>query len=316
MITKRVLFICCLVFFTACDGNSVPGNDWGDAVPLTVQELTLTEEASSRVAAGTVTTDGAAIGVFQLAFNGYMPSYNCPYTYSAADGGWTTATPLFVDMRKAKIVGVYDPHNVGAFPASNTGTVSSTKLTAQAYDETKVRYFDNSHNTEVNCFVPSVAFTMKPVYSRIQLSIQRHAANYIGNCAITSVNLKSGTAFYSDNALDVSTGSLQGSATAGGWTYNPSIASIAAGGTNTAYDVLVPPQAVTSGLTVTLTVDGTVRAITIPASKFTSNALAAGQQYTIELLMIDTGVSFASVSKTDMGATPANPNIKFEPEID
>lgn len=310
---KQVFYFCCFalpaLWLTACEQGSDANQEHGELVPLSVNELTLTGETVTRVTEGVVNTDGAAIGVSQLAYNGYMPMYNCAYTYSATDGGWSSATPIYVDGRKAKIIGVYDPNNVGAFPASNTSLVSSTKLTAQAYNETKLWYFDNS-NTAVNYANAAVAFKMKPAYSRIKLSIKRHATNYIsGNCAITNVNLKSGTTFYADNALDISTGTPQGNAMTGGWSYNPNIASIAGGTTNTAYDVLVPPQPITAGLTITLTVDGKDRAVTIPAAKFTSNALAAGQQYTIELLITDTAViPNGNVTITDY--TTDNTNIK------
>ena len=81
--------------------------------------------------------------------------------------------------------------------------------------------------------------------------------------------------------------------------YNPNITSLAAG-TSTDCDVLVPPQPVASGLTITLTIDGLNRAVTIPAAQFTSNALAAGQQYTIKLTIMDTAVIFdGNVAITD-----------------
>lgn len=89
---------------------------------------------------------------------------------------------------------------------------------------------------------------------------------------------------------------------------------IAAGATNIAYDVLVPPQAIASGLTITLTIDGTNRAVTVPAGKFTGNALASGQQYIIELLITDAEVSFSGVKITYIGAVPTNPNVEFKPE--
>ena len=292
MMKKNViLYLCCLALLAACESNSDPQTDRGESVPLTISGLSLTEEtASSRVSPGVVTTDGATIGVSQLAFNGYMPAYNQAYTYSSADGGWSSATPLFVDARQAKIVGVYDPNNVGAFPPANTGLVSNTNLTAQLYDETKVWYFDNT-NTTVNNVNSTVAFKMKPTYSRMTLQIERDAS-YLSDCKITEVTLLSGGVFYNDLPLDVSTGTLQGSATAYNATTNPMLTK-AEGfvtiptGTTTAQsiDLLLPPQVVqTSGLVLSIKVDGQARSVTIPYASLSK--LEPAMQYNIPLKIV------------------------------
>lgn len=289
------LYACCLALLTACERNSAPENEWGESVPLSVQELTLTEEAASRVAEGPVTTDGAAIGVFQLAFSGYTPVYNRVYTYSAADGGWSTPDSLWVDMRKAKIVGVYDPNNVGAFPASNTSAVSSAELTAQPYDDTKVWYIDDSY-TAVNCFAPSVAFKMKPVYSRLTFSISRHA-NYLPACKVSRIEFKPASgSFYTAGRLNVADGTLAGTP-AGSYVIDTSslpvnTSGIAAGATDTSIDYLFPAQAC-SGLTITLTVDGKALSVAIPASGF--SAFARGTHYTVQLEITGAGVSGVTI---------------------
>lgn len=249
-----------------------------------------------------------SIGVFLSNSGGYKPQYNVEYSYS---GGWKASAPVYVGAPNATLHAYY-PYSASAFAANST----TCTLTAQKYDAAKELYYATASSSVVNNLSPTAAFAMTRAYSRIKLSIQRHATSYTGNCNITNVNLKSGTGFYVSRTLNISNGTNGGSVTNGGWTYPLNTGNMTAGTTNTAYDVLVPPQPVTAGLTITLTVDGAARAITIPASKFTNNALAAGQEYTIELLMTDAGVSFASVSKTDMGATPSNPNIKFEPEYD
>ena len=313
---KHVFYFCCLalpaLWLTACEQGSESDSEHGELVPLSVNELTLTGEVVTRVPEGPVTTDGAAISVFLTTQNGYPPVYN--KTYTCASGQWTTADePIRVDNRAAQVVGVYDPNNVGAFPAGNSSPVSSTKLTAQAYDETKLWYLDTGQKAVTNTN-PGVAFKMQPVYTRIKLSIKRDPTGYVGNCNITQVNLKNGTVFYADNALDVSTGTPQGAAAPGGWTYALNTGNIAAGATDTSYDVLVSPQPLTTGLTITLTVDVTDRSITIPADKF-GGSLRPGLEYTVELLITAGGtVTFSGVTKTDIGTTPTDPNVEFFPE--
>lgn len=306
MMKKELCYLCCLALLFSCDRNTVPDSERGDSVPLSVQELTLSGEAVSRVSPGVVTTDGAAIGVFQLAFNGYMPAYNCVYTYSSASGGWTSDAPIWVDGRKAKIIGVYDPNNVGAFPKNNTSAVSRTNLTAQLYDDTKVWYFDNSHTTVKNTNA-AVAFKMKPAYSRMTLEIERDAS-YLSDCKITEVTLLSGGVFFNDLPLDISTGTLQGSATAYNAATKPLLTkaegfvTIPSGSTSTqSIDLLLPPQTIQSaGLLLSIKVDGQVRSVTIPGSKF-SNLLASGMQYTVPLKIVGPATLILNGNVTDGG---------------
>lgn len=310
MMKKELCYLCCLALLFSCERNAVPDSERGELVPLSVQELTLSEEAAvSRVSPGMVTTDGAAISVSQLAFNGYMPAYNCVYTYSAADG-WTAADPLFVDARQAKIAGVYDPENVGAFPASNTSTVSSTKLTAQVYDDTKVWYFDNSH-TGVTCFASSVAFKMQPVYSRITLQIERDAS-YLDACTITEVTLSSGGVFFNELPFDVATGTLQGSATAYNATTTPLLkndagfVTIPSGIKN--IDLMLPPQTIQgTSLLLSIKVDGLVRSVTIPYASLPK--LVSGTQYNVPLLIVGPATLILNGNVTDGGWSTTSTNI-------
>lgn len=301
MMKKELCYLCCLALLFSCDRNTVPDSERGDSVPLSVQELTLSGEAVSRVSPGVVTTDGSSIGVFLLAYNGYMPAYNRAYSYSSASG-WTAADPLFVDARQAKIVGVYDPDNVGAFPAGNTSTVSSTKLTAQTYDDTKVWYFDNT-NTTVNNLNSTVAFKMKPAYSRMTLQIERDAS-YLDDCTITEVTLSSGGVFFNDLPFDVASGALQGNATSYNATTTPLLkndagfVTIPSGIKN--IDLMLPPQTIQgAGLVLSIKVDGLVRSVTIPYASLPQ--LASGTQYTVPLKIVGPATVILNGNVTDGG---------------
>ena len=61
--------------------------------------------------------------------------------------------------------------------------------------------------------------------------------------------------------------------------------------------VLVPPQPVSGGLTITLTIDGVNRAVTVPAAQF-SNNLTAGKQYTISLIITDAEIMLPASAVT------------------
>lgn len=278
---------------------------FGKSVPLGVSSLRLEGEVATRAGGTPVTTDGAAIKVFLTNVGGYTAMYNKPYTCTG--GTWSSTDPIYVDKRAGKALAVYDPNGLVSFSANST--VTTNALQARAYDETKLWYYDNTNGVGVNSTTPAV-FSMIPAYARLKLSIKRHATNYVsGNCNITNVNLKnsSGSNFFVSRTLDISNGANGGSATAGGWTYALNSGNIAANATNTAYDVLVPPQPVSGNLTITLTIDGVNRAVNIPAAQFTSNALAVGRQYTIALTITDTAVTpGGNVAITDMTADGTN----------
>lgn len=270
-----------------------------ESTPLDV-DVRLEEGATTRAGGISVTTEGAEIGVFRTTDGGYKALCDVKYKYTVADGvgQWISLEPIYMDNRTGKIVAYYDPKHQVNFTEGSF--VTNNLLKAQKFDEGVLWYFDNSY-ASVNNTAAQISFAMKPAYARIKLSIQRHATNYVsGDCAITNVNLKSDKSFYTDNSMDISKGEVQGSATAGGWDYDLNIVKIATGDTNTDNDVLVPPQSVSSGLTITLTIDGTDRAITIPANQFTNNALAAGHQYTIKLLITDSEIILpGSITVTD-----------------
>ena len=225
-----------------------------------------------------------SIGVFLSSAGGYKPQYNVQYSYS---GGWKASAPVYVGAPNATLHAYY-PYSASAFAANST----TCTLTAQKYDAAKELYYASASSSVVNSVSPTAAFAMARAYSRIKLSIQKQG--YGGNCNITNVNLKSGTGFYAGRTLNISNGTNGGSVTNGGWTYALNTGNMAENATNTAYDVLVPPQPVASGLAITLTVDGVNRSITVPATQFTSNSLAAGLQYTIGLKVTASGLTIGT----------------------
>lgn len=293
-----------LLLCASCSEEVSSDDSFGESVPLGVSSLRLDGELATRSGGTPVTTDGATIGVFLTNAGGYTPVYN--KTFTCSGGNWSSSGPIYLDKRTGKTVAVYDPNGLVSFGANST--VTTNTLQAQAYDEAKLWYYDNTTGASVNSTNALLAFSMKCAYSRLKLSIQRHATNYLGNCNITNVNIKhsTGNNFFVNCTLDISTGTNGGSATANGWTYALNSGNMAANATNTAYDVLVPPQPVSGGLTITLTIDGVNCAVTVPAAQF-SNNLNAGQQYTISLTITDTAVTPAgNVTITDMVTDDTN----------
>lgn len=266
----------------------------GQMVPVGIRQLSVSGSGAVTRASKEITE--GQMGVFRTTANNYPAQNNVPYSYSPS--GWSPTNPdnvILVDHREAILVAYY--------PYQADMTSPQITLTSQAYSADKDLCYGTASSTINNTNPKGAIFNdMSHAYVRLKLSIKRHATNYVsGNCNITNVNIKQSTGnnFFVSRTLDISTGTNGGSATANGWTYALNTGNIAANATNTAYDVLVPPQPVSGGLTITLTIDGVNRAVTVPAAQF-SNNLSAGNQYTISLTITDTAVTpSGNVSITD-----------------
>lgn len=284
---------CMLLALSSCsegtEGETQPGLPAVGEVPLQVSASLEGEPVDTRAAAP-LKPDGGVIHVIRSNANGYAPAERTyQYTADGGTGSWALqdgALPIYVDSREAKLRAYYDPN--GLIDASGT----KATLTAQPYNDNKLLYYCTSAtNTPINCFNQKANFNLKLPYARLKLTLKRDDENYLaGDCNITAVSLsyKSGSTptFYTDKTLDISTGQLTGTAVD---VYNQSvnIGPLDPGAADTdTYDVLLPPQSVGSGLTITLTIDGIKRAITLPTSQMSS--FAAGSQYTVSLLILDT----------------------------
>lgn len=285
---------CMLLAWGSCsegaEGEAQPGLPAVGEVPLQVS-VSMEGALVDTRAAVPLEPDGGVIHVIRSNANGYAPAERT-YQYTAdgsGSGSWALQgdeLPIYVDSRRAQLCACYDPNGL----IDNTGTKAT--LTAQPYDDKQLLYYCTSAaNTPINCFNPNAKFNLKLPYARLKLALKRDDKNYLaGDCSITAVSLsyKSGSTstFYTGKTLDISTGQLTGTAAI---VYNQSVSigPLAPGAEDTGtYDVLLPPQSVGSGLTITLTIDGIRRAITLPTGQMSS--LAAGSQYTVSLLILDT----------------------------
>ena len=284
---RKQIMIACLLLAGCGSGEDEAFFPYGEQVPVTIETSLDADIIQTRA-----NVSSGSIGVFLGNVNGYKPQYNVQYSYS---GGWKASAPVYVGVPNATLHAYY-PYNVVTFTANST----TCTLTAQKYDAAKDLCYAKTGGAAVCNKTPNATFAMTRAYARLKLSIKRHATNYVsGNCNITNVNIKhsTGNNFFVSRTLDISTGTNGGSATANGWTYALNTGNIAANATNTAYDVLVPPQPVSGGLTITLTIDGVNRAVTVPAAQF-SNNLTAGKQYTISLIITDAEIMLPASAVT------------------
>lgn len=296
----------------SCSEEVSVGDSFGESVPLGVSSLHLDGELATRSGGTPVTTDDATIAVFLTNTGGYTPMYNKTYTYSG--GNWSSTDPVCVDKRTGKALAVYDPNGLVSFGTNST--VTTNTLQAQAYDEKKLWYYDNTNGTGINSTNAVLAFSMKPAYSRLSFSISRHA-NYPLACKVSQIVIKPSSGnFYTNARVNIADGSLTGTAVAS-YAINTSAlpvnsTGIAIGTPDTSIDQLFPAQSLAAGagLTITLTTDGKDHSVTVPAATF--NKIQAGVHYTVQLEITGVGIVVGSVTTADWAASNSNIDSKFD----
>lgn len=303
---KQVLE-CCLLslslfLFFSCGKEEEGSIPTDRQVPIGVTEASLSTRVSTR---GVINTATYKLGFFRTDANGYPPQYDAPYTYSAA--GWTAFTEILVDHRPVGLYAYYPYQSVSFVDNTTTAT-----LVAQIYDVAKDVCYGTAAATdgspEINNDHKAVQFIdMRHAYARLKLTFVRGADVMSGRaCKIENIVLKNNsTNFYLQRQVDITTGVITGGTpAAGGYVHNPNV-SISSG--NRVYEYLLPPQPLTdSKLTISVTVDGEVRTVTV--TKFV-DALNAGGYYHVTLTINDVQI-VPNANVIDNGYTTDNTTIQ------
>lgn len=303
---KQVLE-CCLLslslfLFFSCGKEEEGSIPTDRQVPIGVTEASLSTRVSTR---GVINTATYKLGLFRTNANGYPPQYDAPYTYSAA--GWTAFTEILVDHRSVGLYAYYPYQSVSFVDNTTTAT-----LVAQIYDVAKDVCYGTAAATDgspkINNDHKAVQFlNMKHAYARLKLTFVRGADVMSGRaCKIENIVLKNNsTNFYLQRQVDITTGVITGGTpAAGGYVHNPNV-SISSG--NRVYEYLLPPQPLTdSKLTISVTVDGEVRTVTV--TKFV-DALNAGGYYHVTLTINDVQI-VPNANVIDNGYTTDNTTIQ------
>lgn len=303
---KQVLE-CCLLslslfLFFSCGKEEEGSIPTDRQVPIGVTEASLSTRVSTR---GVINTATYKLGLFRTNANGYPPQYDAPYTYSAA--GWTAFTEILVDHRSVGLYAYY-PYQSVSF-VDNTTTAA---LVAQIYDVAKDVCYGTAAaidgSPKINNDHKAVQFIdMRHAYARLKLTFVRGADVMSGRaCKIENIVLKNNsTNFYLQRQVDITTGVITGGTpAAGGYVHNPNV-SISSG--NRVYEYLLPPQPLTdSKLTISVTVDGEVRTVTV--TKFV-DALNAGGYYHVTLTINDVQI-VPNANVIDNGYTTDNTTIQ------
>lgn len=301
----RTANVVLLTVLAAGCGNDMntgrPADAW---VPVEITGAGITAGVETRA----TTITGGSIGVFRTG-SGYTEQYE-KYTY---DGGWKPSASA-----NAIIVGGGDATVCAYYPYDDAATRTGTGFTLEAggWSEQKDLCYATTGAATVSNKHPQVSFAMKRAYARIKLSITR-TSNYEGDCNVRDVNIKDNNGFVTSCVLDISNSISSGDVnTGGGWTNSLDLGNVGNGTANTAYDVLIPPQPINGGLTITLPIDGMNRSVTVPAGQFTDGKLAAGKQYTISLIIANVTVTLNGGINIINDYTVGNNNLQNDDPVD
>lgn len=282
------------VSWQGCSEGTVVDDDSDHPVPLQVGVSLRGEFLGTRSA---TPMESGEIGVFMPEDKaaGYVPQYNVKYAPNGS-GAWQpsdASRQIFLRKGAVKVTAYYDPEQLVTFKNENS-SVTSTQLIAQPYaatqpdDAPELLWYIGSQ-VEVSKYSPTARFALKPVYVNVRLILTRDAGYATDPCAINKVSFSVGAtgAICRAAYFDVASGTIVNDDTAdksAAYSYDPKIAGIAVDVPDSSISDLLLPQDITGGLTIALTIDGTERQITIPATVFgTNNKLESGNQYTISI---------------------------------
>ena len=288
-----------------CSEGAVVDDDSDVPVPLQVGVSLHGEFPGTRSA---TEVESGLIGIF-LPENkeaGYASRYNVEYANNG-NGVWQptdASNQIFLRKAPVTVTAFYDPEGLVTFQSDNS-SVTQTQLIAQPYPAAQPEEAEKPWwyiaSQEVSKSSPTARFALKPVYANVRLILTHHVG-YAGSCAINNVSFSHGATgvICRSASFDVASGVIVTDETedkSAAYFFNPEIEGIAVDKPDSSVSVLLPPQDIADGLTIALTIDGTERQITVPATEFNSNKfnmLESGKQYTIWLLIMDSEIIFTN----------------------
>lgn len=287
---KRIIFLflagIALISVAGCssEDNTITG---GKKTVLNVSSASI-QAATRGVYDSGGTLTGGSIGIYSFG-SGYSDT-NVRYSYGTPYWSADNASKTIYLTGKSATLLAYSPY-------SSSFSLTSAPLTAGAYSEAN----DLCAGTvsAISSLNPSAGFTLGHVYSRITLSI---STSYSGACNITSIAI-SGSAIYTSATANLtpSASPLLSGKTSGAVSLNPGITSLTAGTSVTESFLMIPAATAEfiGATTITFTVNGMAQRVTLPTSDPTTggiNALTAGKNYVITVLVQPTGLTVNSVT--------------------
>ena len=299
--TLAALFIC---FISSCTGDETADVSRTAEKSLYISSTALEEskhlnsEVITRLTGDDVPvliTKGS-IGIFRSQGIGYTNELNNKkYTYMGAENGWQPATStdtIFLSAANAEVCAYY-PYNPNTeYDKPTALPVNSGKYTgtAEQYDPNDLCY---DVNRTMSAFKRSTAFNLKHALAMLEFKISKEA-NYGGECRITSVMVMNPNLIKS-SSINIATGTY-GPSTKGTITYNPGTneeGALVGSNAFTTAALLVPSTPTSSGLAISLTINGRPIETNIPISKIAE--LEAGHRYTVKITLKATAMQVTGV---------------------
>jgi len=298
---KKILaFAIAAGMLASCSNEDEPQLQ-ADGVALGVSSASL--ETVVTKTSTTIVTDGATIGVYRLALNGYAQAYSeFYYDGTATTPAWTirnTADNIYLNNNDATVCACTPYDVLNANPAA-------IELTPQVYDPDKDLSYSGLVTTVNNVENRFVFPAMIHAYAQITFAIEKDAT-YTGTGLVTAISM-TGTEIYENAALNITTGTPAYTNGAGSVTLpftGLNIAALASGDSPVATQsfFMIPATFnAASTMQFEFTVDGKTMRCTIaptvtPFEDLT--ALAAGTNYKFTVTIKGTSLIVNSVSVTD-----------------
>lgn len=248
---------------TGWDEKTLNGGTAYEPVPVVVSASLESGLKTRAAGASAALADGSKIGVFRVAdaAAGYAAVNNTLYTLNGT--AWTTASPIYVSGKEAKLCAYY-PYSAGQ-------ATSTVTLTAQTYTADKdVCFAKVDNNQHIKNTDPDVTFAMERAYSQLTLAMTRDY-KYPLVCKVTAVKLEmeGGQNLMQTKTLNIENESMADGTTATSLSYTTTGAmhdtGLTASATDKTFRLLLPPQTLpNAGLRLTLTIDEWDYSVVIP----------------------------------------------------
>lgn len=269
---------------TGWDEKTLNGGTAYEPVPVVVSASLESGLKTRAAGASAALADGSKIGVFRVAdaAAGYKAVNNTLYTLNGS--AWTTASPIYVSGKEAKLCAYY-PYSAGQ-------ATSTVLLTAQTYAADKDVCFAKVDDAQhIKNTAPDVTFAMERAYSQLTLAMTRDY-KYPLVCKVTAVKLEmeGGQNLMQTKTLNIENESMADGTTATSLSYTTTGAMHDTGLTASVPDktfrLLLPPQTLpNAGLKLTLTIDEWDYSVVIPHGDLSE--FVRGSNHVISLKITD-----------------------------
>lgn len=287
-----------------------------EKIPLHIAAASVERNVFTRAVGETELSEGSIIGLFRRRDGNanYNLASNVPYRLT--DASWEPVNPgeaIYLRTQTASLGAVY-PY--GGLPATGT----AVKLSSCEWAAGKEVFYAPFTASFLS---PIASFTMKHVYSRVNILFKRDKDQYTGAGTVSTFAL-AGTGIYSGALLDV-TKALDNNPfsdyespgyTLTGFTRTASLKGEAndAGG-NDKLDLLMVPASLSGKVTLIATIDGKPMTLGLDASQF-GGSLQAGMRYNIIVTVRGTALWISSIEFAGWDETPVGDGSILDSEFE